>query len=291
MFHSISTEEVVATLRAADALADVAWAKPLLAHTAEAVGNLRIRLDDHTAGRPVADDNRGLFFELRYAEALHLAGTSADYEVNCGVGDSTVDFRVLAKPSWLVELVGLRASDAVKAATDDDGTLTSLMLSSPQSDAPPSEQIQSEEAEVIKAQERIGEKAFRGKAPVKFPVPAGDIHMIMVDARGFIGVGGDKADWRHIANGPDGLPGPMVRSWKDPRTGSVEPIAGLFEARCPGRASPTVRERIHVIGFVCETTFEPGEIARATFYAFNPSLADDAVRAAWDAWPLRQTGS
>lgn len=288
MFHSISTEEVVATLRAADALASIPWAKPLLLHTADAVGNLRIRLADRKAGRPVADDERGLFFELRYAETLHLAGAKADYEVSCGVGGSTVDFRVHATPSWLVEVVGLRASDAVQAAIHDDGTFASLMLTSPQPDAPFAEQIQSEEAEIIKAQERIGEKAFRGKAPIKFPVPAGEIHMIMVDARGFIGVGGDSYDWRHIANGSDGLPQPMVRSWKNPQTGATEPIAGLFEPGCPGRASPTVRERIHVIGFVCEKTFERLEIGRAAFYAFNPSLVDDTVCAAWESWPLRQ---
>ncbi len=211
MFHSISTEEVVATIRAAEALADVDWAKPLLFHTAKATNNLRIGLGDRAAGRPITEDQRGLFFELRYAETLPLGRTTADYEANCGAGESMIDFRVHAKPAWLVELVSLRASDAVKAATKTDGAFPSLGLSSPQPDAPLNQQIQSEEAEIIKAQERIGEKAFQGTKPVKFPVPAGDIHMIVVDARGICGVGADKSDLRLIAYGRAGLPDHMVR--------------------------------------------------------------------------------
>lgn len=287
MFHSLSLEEVVATVRAADALAGVTWAGPLLTRTADAIGNLRVRLDDRAAGRAVAEDERGLFFELRFAEALHLAGATADYEVNCGVGESTVDFRVRSSPPWLVELVSLRASDAVQAATTTDGTFSSLVLTTPAPGAPLAEKIQSEEGEIIKAQERIGEKAYRGNRPVKFPAPTSDIQMIMVDARGFLGVGGDRGDWVQIANGPENVQPEFVRRWTNPATGQSEAIAGLYEARCPGRASPTVRERIHVIGFVCEKTFEPDEIARATFYCFNPHLADDAVRSAWKVWPLR----
>ncbi|WP_306120565.1 MULTISPECIES: hypothetical protein [unclassified Roseitalea] len=287
MFYSPSTEEVVATLRAADALASVPWAEPLLGHTADTVNNLRIRLDDRTAGRPVRDNERGLLFELRYAEALHHAAARAEYEVNSGVGDTTVDFCVLSEPTWLVELVGLRASEAVQAATNGNGVFASLVLSSPQPNATLAEQIQSEEAEIIKAQERIGEKAFRNGAPVKFPKPAGKIHMIMVDARGFIGIGGDRFDWCHIASGPNGLPDEAIRSWPNPMSGVNDPIAGLFEERCRGRAAPTIRERIHIIGFVCEETFEPGEIASSTFYCFNPHLVSDTVRAAYEAWPLR----
>ncbi|MCG8447377.1 MAG: hypothetical protein MI753_16890 [Hyphomicrobiales bacterium] len=287
MFYSLSTEEVVATLRAADALASVPWAKPLLKHNADTVNNLRIRLDDRTAGRPVRDNERGLLCELRYAETLHHAEARAEYEVNAGVGDTTVDFCVLSEPTWLVELVGLRASKAVEAATNDNGVYASLVLSSPQPKATFAEQIQSEEAEIIKAQERIGEKAFRQGTPVKFPQPAGKIQMIMVDVRGFIGGGGDHYDWRHIANGPNGLPDCAIRTWTNPNSRVNEPIAGLFEERCRGRAAPTIRERIHVIGFVCEKTFEPGEIASSTVYCFNPHLVGDTVRAAYEAWPLR----
>jgi len=52
------------------------------------------------------------------------------------------------------------------------------------------DRTQSEEGETIKAQERIGEKVFeRKKGPIKFPEPAGSIHMLMVDARGYMGDG------------------------------------------------------------------------------------------------------
>lgn len=286
MFYSLSEKEVVATVRAADALASVPWAEPLLNHTADTVSNLRTRLVDISAGRPVRDNERGLLFELRYAEALHDAAACAKYEVNPGVGDTTVDFCVLSEPRWLVELVGLRASEAVQAATNDDGVYASFVLSSPQPNATSAEQIQSEEAEIIKAQQRIGEKAFRQGTPVKFPLPAGKIHMIMVDVRGFIGFGGDRYDWRHIANGPIDLPDFAIRVWTNPKSGVTEPIAGLFEKRCPGSAASTIRERIHVIGFVCEKTFCPGEIARCAVYCFNPNLVDETVRAAFEAWPL-----
>lgn len=291
MFFTFSEEEVVATIRAADVLAHQPWAHPLLTHTIDAVNNLRIRLERRTAGRPITENERGLFFELRYAEALHIAGTFADYEVNCDVGTSTVDFRVRATPQWLVELVSLGASDAMRAATQNNGAWTSLMLSSPQPSAPKNEQNQSEEAEIIKAQERIGEKAFRKGKPVKFPVPAGEVHMIMVDARGFIGGFGDDADWQHIANGAGGLSAATVRYWTNTRTGASEAITGLFEPHNPARASTTIRERIHVIGFVYEKTFEQGEIAGSTRYEFNPNLDGDALRGAWAAWPLRTTGS
>lgn len=276
MFDNITLNEVTATVRAADALAHVAWAQPLLAQTAEIVNNLRTRLPDREAGRPITGNDRAFFFELRFAEALYDSGLSARYEASYGVGASTVDFAVMGAPQWRIELVSLRSSDAVKAATTSNEAAAVMVLTSPRDGAPLSEKIQSEEGEIIKAQERIGQKAFDGKLPTKFPPPTEAIHMIMVDARGFIGGGGDDADWAHIARGAAGLSVAQVRLWTDPKTGKREPIAGLFEPRCPGRAAATVQERIHVIGFVRERTFARGEIARATCYIPNPAFESRA---------------
>jgi hypothetical protein len=50
-----------------------------------------------------------------------------------------------------------------------------------------------------------------------------------------------------------------------------------------------LRERVHVPGFICEKTFEPGEIARKTAYMVNPTLAsDNAIKEAILSWPLRR---
>jgi hypothetical protein len=288
MWDSLSTEEVVATLRAADALEGVAWAGPLLADTAESVANLRERLKDRSAGRPVEPGERGFFFELRYAETLHLYGLTAEYEFKAGVGDTSVDFRVDQDPPWLIELLSLRQSAAVRAATQSDGIFSSLSLNSPPRDANRDQQTQSPEGELIKAQQRVGEKAFRGGQPIKFPEPSAALHMIMTDARAYSGIGGDEIDWVQLALGAAPLPEHSVLMWPNPTTGQHEPIAGLFEARCPGRASATVRERVHVLGFVCEETFEAGEIAEKTIYIKNPALtAELDVQKALASWPLQ----
>jgi hypothetical protein len=67
---------------------------------------------------------------------------------------------------------------------------------------------QSEEGETLNAQGCIGEKLFdRKRGRIKFPVPAGAIQMVMIDARGFLGDGGgDEVDWHQIAYGAHGLP-------------------------------------------------------------------------------------
>ena len=150
---------------------------------------------------------------------------------------------------------------------------------------------QSTEGEALKAQERIGAKVFeRRRGPIKFPEPDGSMHMVMVDARGFGGDGhGDTADWCQIANGPGGRNPSCLLRWTDPKTGVALPIRGLFEPECPLSAAPTLRARLHVIGFICERTFTEREIGDGTVYRCNPSLFDDvaAANAIMSRWPLR----
>jgi hypothetical protein len=152
----------------------------------------------------------------------------------------------------------------------------------------------SEEGETLKAQERIGAKVFdSGRGPIKFPEPKGSVHMIMVDARGFLGNGrGDKADWRQIAFGPHGLDPRLIKYWTSPTTGERAPIMGLFQSDCPLRAAPTLQARVHFVGFVCERTFLPGEIKQQVYYASNPVVFadEDAAKSAIMRWPLRSDG-
>lgn len=286
---SLKTEEVKGTLDAADQLAGVAWAAPLLGQTKPIMDRLRAGIADRDAYRakPLQPSEMSFLFEIRFARALADAGLSAQYEHGAGVGNSTVDFRVDIDPPWLVELVSLHESEAFKAASWKSGAMAGFMLSTGADDP-----RQSEEGETLKAQERIGTKAFeRNQGPIKFPEPNGAIHMIMVDARGYLGDGhGDEADWSQIAFGPHGLDDHLVKHWTNPKTGERAPIMGLFQPGCPLLAAPTLQSRVHFIGFVCESTFVAGEIKQRVFYCCNPALFEneDAAKAAMARWSLRR---
>src|SRR5207253_2519349 len=110
-----------------------------------------------------------LMFEVRVAYALHRLGFSAEYEHQTGAGTKSADFRVRGDRDWLIELVSLGVTDAVKAATRQEGPLVSLDLNSNAKD-----RKQSEEGELIKAIERIADKA------TKFGRPSSAMHMILV---------------------------------------------------------------------------------------------------------------
>jgi hypothetical protein len=238
---------------------------------------------------PLQPSDISYLFEIRYARALAEAGLSARYEHSAGVGNTTVDFRVDIDPPWLIELVSLHESEAFKAASWKSGAFAGFILSTDADDP-----RRSEEGETLKAQERIGAKAFDGhQGPIKFPEPEGSMHMIMVDARGFLGDGrGDEADWWQIAFGPNGLDRHMVKYWTNPKTGERAPIMGLFQPGCPLQAAPTLQARVHFIGFVCERTFLPGEIKQQVYYVCNPGFFADeeAARSAMTRWPLRPNG-
>ena len=74
---SLSSEEVQATLNAADHLSGVRWAAPLLCQTAPLLDRLRIGLTDRDAyrERPLQPSEMSFLFEVRFAYAL------ADYSV------------------------------------------------------------------------------------------------------------------------------------------------------------------------------------------------------------------
>lgn len=173
----LTTREAEYTQGALAALCDVEWAAPLIRRVKEAGGLV-------AGAKP-------LLFEVRFANELHRAGATPQYEYRAGVGDSTVEFRIPGDREWLVELVSIRASEAAKAAIRQTGMLYEQVLSTT---AP--ERSQSEEGEMITAEQKMGEKVFADGKPTKFPPPASSIHVIIADMRGYLDHGGDVVDYR-----------------------------------------------------------------------------------------------
>src|SRR5262245_33628969 len=130
---------------------------------------------------PPTYTNKALLFELRFAFELHDAGIVADYEFHTAVGDSSVDFRVVTKQAtWLIELVSVMSSDAVRDATLEVGIGIVASLGSNARDP-----RQSIAGEMILAQQKIGEKAVTKDGPTKFPpIVPGTYHAIVADVRG-----------------------------------------------------------------------------------------------------------
>lgn len=237
-------------------------------------------------------ESRPLLFELRFAAALHEAGLSVEYEYSAGVGDSTVDFRFESSGvHWLVELVSLMESDAVTSASWKRGVFFGAALHSDADD-----RKQSEEGELLLAQQKIGEKVHSSGQPVKFPPPGeGCYSIILVDMRGFGLGGGDQDDYREIAYGRAGLPPDqpvLAHTWEDD-AGNRRPILGLFEPANTQRAAPVIQERIHFIGFCKEKKYARHTMRNSTIYLPNPHLltTDEAAREAYIQYPLKPDGN
>jgi hypothetical protein len=268
--HILTLREAKLTQRAIDALRGVQWAEPLLA-----------RLDKNGG---VIQANKPLLFEVRFAFELHVAGLTADYEFSAGVGDSTVDFFVPGPVNWLIEIVSVGVSQAVQRATRKAGLIYVQHLSSDSVDC-----AQSEEAEMITAEQKIGEKVMSNGVPVKFPTPGVARHLILTDTRGYLDDGGDIWDYRQMAYGAAGIPvdrAELIHYWRGP-SGRAEPIKGLFEQGNPLKAAALIQQRIHFLGFVCEHSFEEGEI-RNGYYCANWHLfpTDADAKDAWASFPL-----
>ena len=270
---SLSLSEAKYTEKVLKELSSVHWANGLLSRI-------------HKAGG-LTSENMPLLFEARFAYELYRKGLKVEYEYPAGVGDSTVEFRVIGSNEWLIELVSIRCSEGVKRATKQIGPIYERSLSTNSSDP-----HQSEEAEMITAEQKIGEKVFAGKKPTKFP-PVGDAyHLIVTDIRGYLDQGGDIHDYRHMAYGYSGIEPSeykdmLIRFWEI-KPGRKEPIKGLFEKNNPIKASKYIRERIHFIGFVREKEYVEGELADRTYYFGNPHLfkSNKETKRAYQTYPL-----
>ncbi len=269
----LSLQELEYTKFAVEELRVAAWATKLLERLERSGG--------------LIPENAPLMFEVRFAHELHRQGVESQYEYAAGVGDSTVDFRLLGDQEWLVELVSVRESEGLKAATHQYEFFWTRELSS---DAP--DPRQTEEAEMIVAVAKIAEKVYSAGQPTKFPMPASALHAILVDMRGYLGKGGDTYDYTQIANGAGEIPNsewPARRFWQD------GPIRGLFEQVSPHplKGAATAQERIHLLGFVAEREYRPGEIQQRTYFRPNPALlpTSEGQWAAYRSFPLARGAS
>lgn len=269
MWNDLSSAEVHLSDEAITALRSVPWAAQLLA-----------RLD---TSKQTKDQDRALLFEIRFAYSLYQAGHVAQYEYAGGVGTSTIDFRVVTRDyEWLIELVSLFESDAVKGATEQIGPFQKLVLHNALGFDDPA----SEAGEMIKAEEKIGEKVFTRGSPTKFSEPSNAIHVIATDMRGYLGIGAhviDNDDYRQIAYGPAGIPDHHVQWW------GGNPVKGLFQKDNPTRAAKYARERVHILAFICEREYAPTEICSAVLCAPNPTLfpSTEQIRAVLNQCPVR----
>jgi hypothetical protein len=238
----------------------------------------------------VCNKNKPLLFELRFASELHYLGLSPNYEYKTGVDDSTVDFRINRKDSfsWLVELVSIEISDAVRRATDETEISSVTILHSDTGDSP-----QSIEGEIIKAQEKIVEKVYSNGKVTKFP-PASDdsISIILADMRGCLLGKTNYHDCCQIAYGKWGLKSEddcPVYFWKD-RNGTFSPIKGIFEKDNPLKGSRILQQRIHFLGFVNEKEYGQGKLLNQIQYFPNPTLFDDnkSVQLIYGQMPFRR---
>jgi hypothetical protein len=255
-------------------LEGVDWARSLLA---------RVR----SAG--LSYESKPLLFELRFAAEIHHRGLSATYEHPTGVGNDTVDFRIEHDGTdWLIELVSILPSDAVRRATRHYGLFFETHLSSDAQDP-----RESEEGELILVQQKIGAKVFDGNRPIKFPRPHPPTYtVILVDMRGYGVTGGDLWDYREIAYGPFGIPDHLQHfrhHWTD-ATGAVAPIRSLFDpANDRQRASPILRDRVHFLGFTADERYQPASLADGAHYLSNPHLFAEhgSSLSAFQRYPLR----
>jgi len=269
---TLTVREKSQTERAIGALRDVPWAARLVREAAPLL-------------QPMSQSARsqakmGVLLETRFAYELHRTGHSVEYEYGTGVGGSTVDFHVSGPPEWLIEIVSVQASDAMRRATRTDGVFSEVLLTTDAEDP-----AQSEESELIRVQEKIGEKVLDSQGrPTKFPQSDGALHVILTDVRGLLC--SDVDDYGEIAYGSEGLS--PDKKWKI-HFWNGAPIRGLFDRANPLRASELVRKRIHFLGFVHEHTYRDGEIAdRARSFA-NPHLLPDEAerRQALTSYPLQ----
>lgn len=254
------------------------WGDQLLRRETDYCHELMGQLSDGWA-RPIVDrcgpraqwmyETKPTLFELRYAAALARAGVEARYEAPGGLEGTTVDFLFTSSGvNWLVELVAVLTSDAVKKATIGDGMVFGAVLSSDAED-----QRQSMAGELILLQQKIGEKVFDGTRPVKFGTPSpGAVHVILVDVRGIGVAGTDCWDYRQALFGAPGMPSPMVHTWRH-SSGLRQPMVGLFEkSNTRQRAAGYVRERVHFIGFCWDEEYEDGSLPTNSAYFANPQL-------------------
>jgi hypothetical protein len=212
--ETLSEREGEAMQKVLPELNEVQWAKPLTERI------------DRDGG--LKSENMPLLFEARFAHGLYLQGLTPEYEYRGGVGDTVIDFRVPGNPDWLFELTSIRPSEAVKRATLDRGPFISRFLQSPRMANNAGQNEESEEGELLLAQQKIGEKVFNGDQVVKFPESSSSTC---------------GPFWTAATNGTIGkLPTVQTGCRKNSCTAGYTKVSG---SRFAGYSSPSVREELH----------------------------------------------
>lgn len=257
---TLKRTEAEFTDEAFQALQGEQWAAPLLRKIEQSGGVLSAPLP--------------LLLEVRIAYAFHQNDLSPEYEFATGSGAKSVDFHVQTSPDWLIEVVSLRESNAVREATQQDGLLTSLALNSLSEDA-----RHSEEGEILRAMEHIADKA------AKFPDPGpATLHVILSDMRGYLLGMGDRGDYREIAYGTSAVRPEQAHYWDG------RPILGLFDPSNARDSARLVQSRIHYVGFLTERRYCKGEIANRSCYLANPGFlaTKEAASTQFASFPLKR---
>lgn len=220
--------------------------------------------------------HRSKMYELRIAGMLLDQGKGFQHERKLGVSDSSVDFAFTAgMQDVFMEAVSIEQSKAMSLATQP---YKSGRMKVVRSDAP--DQRKSQAGELIKIQEKIGEKVWKAKegAPTKFPAIGEATHLIVCDVRGYSG--GDVLELKYIAqmiygfrhlqkNGLDAY----VRSYEN------REVTGLFDDLNTREHAAKLQERIHAIGISLERNYHGSELAESIMWFSNPFISDAAERA------------
>ena len=252
---------------AMEKLADTPWAKPLV--------------DDINAAGGLTGANKAKLFELRFGFGLDGAGVQPRYET-AGEGQSTLDFGFKAGDrEFLVEMMRLEETDAVRAATKAEEFADGAVMVSRSLSTTAEDERQSEEGETLKAVERICQKFEKDGKPYKFPRIGSATHVLLVDMRTFLN-GGDEWDRVHVGLGGKHVSQFHRRYWKD------KLISGVFSPETKLRGANEARERLHFIGFVNEKAYDSDAFGPAIQFIANPLLfkTPEEARSALAGWPL-----
>jgi hypothetical protein len=216
----------------------------------------------------------GLLFEVRFGYEALLACPEAaiQYEVDAGVGGTTIDFLIPhGNTRWLMELVGLEESRTITSMREStrrtlpSGIVTDSIYLSSDSHEPHETPF----AELVRVGEKLEEKVWdrvTGQAR-KFPPPGvGWGHVLVVNMSGFEGTGDpDGAHCRELVFGSKTVE-PEYRSDND------KMIVGLFDPSNTRPGAQRLQEVIDVIAFVVERADvdDDEEIRRTIYLLGNP---------------------
>lgn len=223
----------------------------------------------------VKAENKSLLFELRFAKELKDFGIIPEYEQKT-VDGSSVDFCFEAedRKHAFTELVSIQCSDAIRQGTTTEFCSGIEYFETLLSTDNENHKL-SEEGEIILAQQKICQKVFSNNKPVKFPSiaeSAASYHIIVVDMRNVMIGGCNQCDYKQLAYGNNYVAQDNARLWRDPKTGKVKPIIGIFENDNPLRGAQLLRERIHAIIFTNCEEYEPKKLLSQSVTICNPHL-------------------